>query len=76
VAGESSAPATPRRHAQLLSYLVETEARLGAAGLEHLPEARILHEEGVPDHFGERFSQPFSVTATVASCLMHSSPGT
>jgi hypothetical protein len=28
----------------------------------------------VPDHFGTRFSQPDSVTATVSSCLMLNSP--
>jgi hypothetical protein len=32
-------------------------------------------ESGVPDHLGARFSQPFSVTATVSSCRMPSSPG-
>ena len=30
---------------------------------------------GVPDHFGARFSQPFSVTTTVSSCRIPSSPG-
>ena len=30
---------------------------------------------GVPDHFGARFSQPLSVTATVSSWRMPSSPG-
>jgi hypothetical protein len=29
---------------------------------------------GVPDHLGARFSQPFSVTATVSSWRMPSSP--
>jgi len=30
---------------------------------------------GVPDHFGARFSQPFSVTTTVSSWRMPSPPG-
>ncbi len=46
-----------------ITVVVAPAAHLSTAG-----------SSGVPDHLGARFSQPFSVTATVSSCLMPSSP--
>ena len=60
---------------------IETSAGGALKWVEQLPpETHMSYttagSSGVPDHLGARFSQPFSVTATVSSRRMPNSPGT